>query len=592
LDLTETPEPRVLDEEAAPETDNDAIGVEGFPGELQESLPTVAAPDREGPPSDAPPRRLVVPDKASQLRIDRQVEEIYHLSAVNSDAKRLQLARELFDLGDQTQERPDERFVFYRRAMELASEGGDAELMLASIDAIGAEYDVDTNGVQAKMLRQFVGDGGDARRVMSFLKCSERVVRKALAADQLDTASQISGAAYRFCDRPIGSTDFREAIRKRHLQVEKIREQYEQVKQAQAILQTLPDHADAHLVLGRWYCFVKNDWESGLFHLAHGSNETLKAIALREIGNRSESPVTPIEMGDAWWEHSKSIDENERPPLLRRALHWYGQVITSDLVGIDKLKVENRQQEITSLLAEVAPSVLDISQSPPVEDGVLPAPGEEGVPDEFRSAFTRGITAALQERDFALAQRLFARCEKLQPQHVPTLNNLALASVRNRDYRQALRLFQDAVELKPESRELKHNLLRFRHLAEGDLISLDRTLVNLLDGLCRKATSSDQYTGRSGWCYLPLDGDSSYYRSDYLDRCCMYCGGTGYIDCPVRGCSNGTVRSTRTDVVGRNSVTGTPILKSTPIRVRCDTCNGRGKVDCPRCSGGIAGGTY
>lgn len=74
--------------------------------------------------------------------------------------------------------------------------------------------------------------------------------------------------------------------------------------------------------------------------------------------------------------------------------------------------------------------------------------------------------------------------------------------------------------------------------------------------------------------------------SRYLDQACVYCNGLGHVPCPDRGCSRGTVGSTRADTVGRNTVTGQAIVKIVPIRVACSRCRGKGSVDCGRCSNG------
>jgi hypothetical protein len=180
----------------------------------------------------------------------------------------------------------------------------------------------------------------------------------------------------------------------------------------------------------------------------------------------------------------------------------------------------------------------------------------------------------------------------MKPEHVPALNNYALTSVRTRDYRRAIRLWQEATALAPERRELQHNLERFRRLTDGDDFQLERSMDRSLEELCAKVDSRRGYMGSTGWLYLPIDDKASYSSSRYEDDRCMYCGGSGDISCPVRGCARGSVRRTRTDVVGRNSVTGQSILKTTPYRVDCSNCSGDGKVDCRHCSGGRARSMY
>ena len=70
----------------------------------------------------------------------------------------------------------------------------------------------------------------------------------------------------------------------------------------------------------------------------------------------------------------------------------------------------------------------------------------------------------------------------------------------------------------------------------------------------------------------------------YEDPWCMACHGLDHVQCPVRGCAEGGVRSYRYDRI--KTPMGT-VVKKVPIRVRCTTCDGRGRVDCQSCRYGI-----
>jgi hypothetical protein len=542
--------------------------------------------------STASASRLEIPDRAAQQEIIEQIEEIYDSAAADTGAKRLQLARELYDLGGQSQEETGERFVVYRRAMELSCEAGDADLMLASIDAIGTDYEVEVGRVRATMLERFLGKADDPARVMAFMKKSQPTVDEALESGAYDVAARISGLAVKLCDRPVGSSEFRRGIRERHIQVEEICRRHRQVAAAEKTLQTVPSDAPSHLVVGRWHCFEKNDWDRGLPHLARGSDERLRSVAAQDLDGREGTAMARVSLADAWWDLASGFAAEERPPLLRRARYWYSRVDPGEITGIVKLKVEKRQREITDQLAKLDPPSWSSDDGEAAGDTGPPAGGGPAS-DEFQSVFTSGVTAAVREQDFDAAERLFSRCARLQPRHLPTLNNYALASIRGRNYRRAIHLWEEAAEIAPHSSVLRHNFERFRRLADGDPIKLETSLQRDLSQLCSKVGRSSDYRSSTGWLYMPADATAGYYAtSEYEDRRCMYCGGTGKVDCPVRGCSRGTVRGTRTDVMGTNPITGQAIVKKSTTRVRCNGCYGRGKVDCEECSGGISRSLY
>lgn len=71
----------------------------------------------------------------------------------------------------------------------------------------------------------------------------------------------------------------------------------------------------------------------------------------------------------------------------------------------------------------------------------------------------------------------------------------------------------------------------------------------------------------------------------YEDPWCMACHGRGDIKCRNRHCSNGTVGSHRMEV--QRFPDGAMIQKRVSIRIKCTTCDGRGRVECPHCTYGI-----
>jgi tetratricopeptide (TPR) repeat protein len=522
---------------------NDSSGQETGPAST-ESIETVnqrsPLTDKASitPSADDPvesPSRLAVPDRGAQAEILQQIEEIYDLAAANTDTKRLQLAQELYDLGGESPETTGERFVIYRRAMELSCEAGDADLMLASIDAIGTDYEVEVHRVRATMLERFLGKADDPTRVMAFMKKSQRAVDEAIESEAYDVAARISSMAATLCDRPVGSSDFRRGIRERHNGVEEICRRHRQVTDAQKTLESNPDDAAANLIVGRWFCLEKHDWDEGLPHLARSGDERLRTIAAQELSGNDGSASAQVSLADAWWELAAKFSEDERVPLLRRARYWYGRVDPGEISGILKLKVEKRQQEIAEQLAKLDPTAWDTDDTDAAGD-TASVTGVGSASGEFNSTFAKGIAAALHEQDFDSAERLFSRCARIQPQHLPTLNNYALVSIRSRSYRRAIHLWEEAAEIAPHSSVLRHNFERFRRLADGDPIKLETSLQRDLAQLCAKVGRSSDYRSSDGWLYLPINATASDYpNSSYEDRRCFYCNGTGSVDCPARG---------------------------------------------------------
>ena len=122
----------------------------------------------------------------------------------------------------------------------------------------------------------------------------------------------------------------------------------EHLQQAQATLKTNPDAADAHLVLGRWYCFGQGQWKQGFAHLAKCSDDALKAIAQRELTSPPNTANDQVKLGDAWWDLALAREADEKNLLMLRAGYWYRRALPALTSAIAKAKVRKRLSDIAN----------------------------------------------------------------------------------------------------------------------------------------------------------------------------------------------------------------------------------------------------
>jgi len=557
--------------------------------EITEPDETAPLPTAQEPTTNLvdQPKRRQVPDLDLRQRTKNEITELYGLAADTSPSKKGQLCKEFVELARDPKETEDRRFVFLDLSAQLARDTGDAVAMLEAVEEIGQNYDVRTADVKANMLVQFLGTAEDQTRVMTFLKNSQDVVCEAVKADDFDAAHRLSTVAVGLCDRQVGGKEFRQGIRDLCTEVERLRVEYELVEKAQSALDRDDANPDARWTVGRWFCFIKNDWDRGLGYLASANDASIREIAHRELQGVSVDAAERIALADSWWKAAQNVDEDIRHGVLLRARHWYTQIDRDSLSGFEQDKTDQRVARIDELVGELRPGCLALLERPNAATISDPSPG--ATREEVPTLFARGLAAALKERDYQLAERLFGRCVDLDPDLVPALNNRALASLRGGNARQAIHLWETACELAPKTDAIAHNLSLLSRLASGGRINLHSATRKSLDTLATKAgTQTGTRSSSAGFRYMPIDS-SQGASGQYDDTACIHCNGLGHVPCPARGCSRGTVGSTRNDVAGRNPITGQPIVKITPIRVACGHCRGQGHVDCPHCSNGKMG---
>ena len=229
--------------------------------------------------------------------------------------------------------------------VDLAGEGGDAALMLAAIETIGADFDVDALDHQRRALKKFAAGATTSTEINAFVETSEGVIDRALADERYDVALDLAERAYRLCQRSHGR-EFRKRTHARHVQVQKLHRSWQKIQQVLATLETNPEDPEANLAVGRWYCFDRGDWQQGLPYLAKSSDERLKALATQEIESPPSEPSDQVRLADAWWELAQTAKDQTKDAMLLRAGSWYEQAWPKVTSVVLRSKLAKRLKEL------------------------------------------------------------------------------------------------------------------------------------------------------------------------------------------------------------------------------------------------------
>ena len=103
----------------------------------------------------------------------------------------------------------------------------------------------------------------------------------------------------------------------------------------------------ARFVEGWQYCFVDDRWPRGLFLLAYGSDQSLKALAQQELIDSPTTPEDQRKLADAWWDEGQKSADQQQLGMLRRAGYWYRQ-------ACGKVDSESAKATIARRLEEIA----------------------------------------------------------------------------------------------------------------------------------------------------------------------------------------------------------------------------------------------
>ncbi len=346
-------------------------------------VPAIKPPDPPAPvpaaPVPAPPaaRRLPVPDAAAQKEAEKTIREIYKADyAKKAPADVALLAQKLYLQGRQEQADAKARYALLGEARELASQSGDLQTCLAATDELARGFEVDGVSLKSAVLNKMAGNVRRPEAALPLAEAFCRLAEEASAADSYDAAaaaaSKAEGLARATQDALLLSRA--QDLRK---EVGFFKDEYQKVKGAIE----KPGTGDPEAV-GRYFCFVKGDWERGLPILAAAAKPPLNQLAQKDAARPADVPGQ-IEVADGWWD----AGEKERHPsrkqrILERAQRWY-ELAFAGATGLVRAKVEKRLETLdgmvkgpVDLLKLIEPRVDSIQGAWKLEGGTLVSPQE------------------------------------------------------------------------------------------------------------------------------------------------------------------------------------------------------------------------
>jgi hypothetical protein len=329
-----------------------------------------APPAGKGPAVPSPdtntdrPVRSPVPDPLSLEKARDLVRELYHKEYESKQeiSQQQAMAQRMLKQAEQMTNDPAGRYVLLDIAIKIATRIGDTATALSALDDLTATYEVDELATVHAALVALAKKDRSREGASRLLDKARNLIDPAIEQEQFDMAEtlcQIGTAAA----RQLGDRQAATALQQ---QAERVEESQKALRDVQRVLATLTekDDPEAHLRVGRYYCFTKGDWEKGLPMLAKCSDARLQQLAEEELRNPS-IPEDQLKLADGWWELGDK-DSARQKPLHQRAAYWYERALPALPSGLWRAKVEMRLKEFRQLHGEnaVASSRTPVRSSP------------------------------------------------------------------------------------------------------------------------------------------------------------------------------------------------------------------------------------
>jgi hypothetical protein len=289
--------------------------------------------------------RAAVPAQGARDRAAALVAEVFKQdleSADDADAL-TRLANTLLQQAKDVKDDAALRYVLLANARDLAAKAGDVTLAFVAADELGKSFDVNPLSQKADALTLAVGATASADAARTLADTALPLITEALEADNYDAARAL-GRVVSEAARKAKNAALVEEAGRRNEEIQSVEKGFARLQTFVNRLKRDPTDADANAELGKYYGFLKRNWNKALPLLAKGSDKALADLARRDLAAPADAHVR-LALADAWWDRAAAEKEPARVALQARAAYWYDRAV-GQLAGLYRTKAQKRAEVV------------------------------------------------------------------------------------------------------------------------------------------------------------------------------------------------------------------------------------------------------
>jgi hypothetical protein len=276
------------------------------------------------PRPDVPVSRHRVPTTEQLETTLEEIDKVFaeERTKARTAEEKSRLAQQLVEAAG-GEDDPQKRYALLETARSLAAESVSPSLALDVAEKIIEQYDVDDWEVRSETIADLTKHARRVEERGAVYTAAVDLAERAVAQNEYTAAREILKMAAETAIKARAFPQSR-AARNREKEVADLQQQWEDAQAALEDLKEHPDDAQSHRTVGEFLCFVKEDWDEGLKHLARCGDEAMQEVAQGEI-KKPDDLAGRTALGDGWAALADSARDPQRRCYLDRAAHWYRQ---------------------------------------------------------------------------------------------------------------------------------------------------------------------------------------------------------------------------------------------------------------------------
>jgi hypothetical protein len=301
--------------------------------------------------AEEPAAKVQLPNASAQKEAAKLIEEVYgeECSQASGIEEERDLAKKFLAKADEDKADFSTNYVLLSRARDIAEKINDLDLAFQAIDKLANIFVIDDCKMKEDSLHRLADKTGNIDH-SAIARKSMTLLDNAMDSDRFAEAKRIGDLSLLEA-RKNGDNSLTKEVSMKVAKMEVFAKAYDAVAKSVEMLKKKPTDPDANLIVGKYRCFIKNDWDGGLPMLLLGTDDSLRTAAKFDLDG-ANAAKEQVKIGDAWW----TLAERENNPLNQnireRAGFWYRQALP-ELIGVAKDKINKRLSQLGSAGNEI-----------------------------------------------------------------------------------------------------------------------------------------------------------------------------------------------------------------------------------------------
>ncbi len=326
-------------------------------------LPTITALPEEPTPKPVVVK-AEVPSGDVLKKASRKLQSQFSLlvSAANNVNGRVVFARTLLDAA---KSETDSALCYaeLERARELGIQAGQVNIALTAAARLGALYKTDRLQLYAETTKKLLSNLKlpIGRRILA--AAAFDLSDQARLNDQFAIAEQLAATAGN-ASRTFRDKRLVRAAGEQKRRIGFARSLASAANMARQSLVQDPNDPVANLNLGKYVCFLENDWSTGLTMLTKSGDVNLVQLASDDLAGPTE-PGKQMVVADSWFDWAEQQSQESQIGAWQRAFQWYSKALS----GLSASSRKKANKKLSDIQAKLMPWLCTTTRWLPWVDG-------------------------------------------------------------------------------------------------------------------------------------------------------------------------------------------------------------------------------